>query len=102
MQQLQVNASSNTSITVCWKTPANTGGRSDLFYKISYRRIGTEKTTTVNTTADIYLITGLLPLSEYRITVVSTNGITEGIPNVAAITQQSRTTVITANTTEGG
>ena len=71
-------------------------------YQISYRRIGSEQIMTSTTTQTTYQLTGLQPLSEYRITVVSANGITLGLTDVAAITRESRTAVVTGNTTEGG
>ena len=71
-------------------------------YQISYRRIGSEQIMTSTTTQITYQLTGLQPLSEYRITVVSANGITLGLTDVAAITRESRTAVVTGNTTEGG
>ena len=71
-------------------------------YQISYRRIGSEQIMTSTTTQTTHQLTGLQPLSEYRITVVSANGITLGLTDVAAITRESRTTVVTGNTTEGG
>ena len=71
-------------------------------YQISYRRIGSEQIMTSTTTQTTHQLTGLQPLSEYRITVVSANGITLGLTDVAAITLDSRTAVITGNTTEGG
>ena len=102
VQQLQATQSTNTSITLQWSAPTNTGGRSDLVYQISYRRIGSEQIMTSNTTQITHQLTGLQPLSEYRITVASANGITLGLTDVAAITLDSRTAVITSNTTEGG
>ena len=102
VQELQAPDLTNTSITIQWTAPATTGDRSDLVYQISYRRIGTEQATIKNITQTSYQLTGLEPLSEYKITVVSANGITEGLPNVAAITLQSRTAIISASTTEGG
>ena len=104
VQNLQApgNDLTNTSIRIQWTTPATTGGRSDLEYQIGYCRIGSEQVTMRTTTQTSYQLTGLQPLSEYTITVVSANGITEGLPNVAAITLQSRTVTISASTTEGG
>ena len=102
VQNLQATQHTNTSIRIQWTAPATIGGRSDLVYQISYRRIGTEQVIMMNTTQTSYQLTGLQPLSEYTITVVSANGITEGLPNVAAITLQSRTVTISASTTEGG
>ena len=104
VQNLQApdNALTNTGIRIQWTAPATTGGRSDLVYQISYRRIGTKQVTMRTTTQTSYQLTGLQPLSEYKITVVSANGITEGLPNVAAITLQSRTVTISVSTTEGG
>ena len=106
VQNLQApgNDLTNTSIRIQWTTPATTGGRSDLERRIrlATRRIGSEQVTMRTTTQTSYQLTGLQPLSEYTITVVSANGITEGLPNVAAITLQSRTVTISASTTEGG
>ena len=104
VQNLQApdNGRTNTSITIQWTAPATTGGRSDLVYQISYRRIGTEQSIMKTTTQTSDQLTGLQPLSEYAIMVVSANGITEGLPNVAAITLQSRTATLSASTTEGG
>ena len=102
VQQLQATQSTNTSITLQWNAPTNTGGRSDLVYQISYRRIGSEQIMTSSTTQTTHKITGLQPLSEYRIRVVSANGITLELADVAAITMDSRTAEITSSTTEGG
>ena len=102
VQQLQATQSTNTTITIQWNAPANTGGRNDLVYQISYRRIGSEQIITSTTTQNTHQLTGLQPLSEYRITVVSANGITLGLTDVAAITLESRKAEITSNTTEGG
>ena len=92
----------NTSIRIQWTAPATTGGRSDLVYQISYRKIGTEDANMRTTTQTSYQLTGLEPLSEYKITVVSANGITKGLPDVEAVTLKSRTAKIPASTTEGG
>ena len=71
VQNLQApgNDLTNTSIRIQWTTPATTGGRSDLEYQISYRRIGSEQVTMRTTTQTSYQLTGLQPLSEYTITV---------------------------------
>ena len=101
VQNLQATQRTNTSIRIQW-TAATTGGRSDLVYQISYRKIGTEDANMRTTTQTSYQLTGLQPLSEYKITVVSANGITKGLPDVEAVTLKSRTAKIPASTTEGG
>ena len=77
VQNLQApdNGRTNTSITIQWTAPATTGGRSDLVYQISYRRIGTEQTIMKTTTQTSQLAAATL---QYSITVVSANGI-EGL-----------------------
>ena len=104
VQNLQApgNDLTNTSIRILWTAPATTGGRSDLEYQISYRRIGSEEVNMRTTTQTSYQLTGLQPLSQYTITVVSANGITKTLPNVEAITLQNRTVTISASTKEGG
>ena len=67
VQNLQAtgNDRTNTSIRIQWTAPATTGGRSDLEYQISYRKIGTEDVNMRTTTQTSYQLTGLEPLSEY-------------------------------------
>ena len=101
VQNLRVTRRSNTTITIEWNTPV-TIGREDIFYRISYRRVGSEDPIIRNTTQTSYQLTGLQPLSVYKITVVSSNDITEEMEDIAAITLSKRTVLIIDGTTEGG
>ena len=72
-RNLNTSFLSGILITLTWLPPINTGGRSDLRYDVSYVE-GTRKITQSSTVNNI-ILTSLIPLTRYLISVEAVNGV---------------------------
>ncbi len=85
-------------VVINWLTPIDNGGRDDLSYRVTY----TNGSFTVSPVFDVLVgtdcnITGLTPSTQYTISVISVNGVSDQYPNTA-----SRTVTITVVTNGPG
>ena len=89
---LEWNVIQSDSICISWSPPSGTGGRTDLYYIITYTNGGiTNEINNVTTTH--YTLTGLSPQTSYTISVISMNGVSDQDPNI-----NNRTSTIIINT----
>ena len=77
-----------------WNPPADTGGRSDLSYTVTYRTGNT--TITMNVPNSRVTLVLLQPLTSYNVTVSAENGVSS--QDTAG--RANRTTLITVTTSE--
>ena len=74
-----------TSITAVWSSPAQTGGRSDLFYQVEHSdpdNLGTYTGTVyLSGGSTSHTFTGLRPYTDYCIQVTSHNGVSDQDPD---------------------
>ena len=75
-----------TSITVHWSSPAETGGRSDLYYQVEHSDpdnlgtyIGTDYVSGTSTRRKVF--SGLRPYTQYCIRVIAHNGVSDQDPD---------------------
>jgi len=96
----QVNAHvGNTTAVVEWNPPLSDGGRSDIYYVVKYREVGSlgPFTTAGQTSESPFTVQGLKPVTRYVIRVIAENGVSDQ----EAGSEDERTTEIVVNTTEG-
>jgi ephrin-A len=99
-----VNSDSN-SLKVTWNPPADDGGRNDVSYTVEYQKasllhLGYMQAGRVGVGRPLmFTITGLKPVTEYQIRIISHNGVTES--DVGGVSLESRTCTTTGTTTEG-
>ena len=68
----------NTSITVRWSSPTETGGRSDLYYQVEYSDPDVPGTFIARYTRSTrYTINNLVPHTSYCIRVSAHNGVSD-------------------------
>ena len=95
----QASAVSNVSISLEWNPPAENGGRSDVQYTVSYQRTDSlhlgYDTAANNLKETGFEITGLNPLTDYKVKVCAENGVSSQSPLTSCC-------VIDVKTTEGG
>ena len=89
---LEWNVIQNDSICISWSPPSVTGGRTDLYYIITYTN-GSITNEINNVTTTHYTLTGLSPQTNYTISVISMNGVSDQDPNI-----NNRTSTIIINT----
>ena len=67
----------STTVTIAWLQPSDTGGRSDIFYTVMIE--GDDMSQTLPSTGNIttYTITDLTPSTNYDITVIAENGVSD-------------------------
>ena len=91
------NSIGSTSISISWSPPTDSGGRTDLYYTVTYSNGSfVSPVLSVGTGTELTL-TGLTPLTEYTISVTSVNGVSDQDSNTA-----NRTTSIRVTTTNRG
>ena len=83
----------STLVTISWSPPIDNGERNDLSYNVTYTNGSFNSPTVSVTNAVQYTITELTPSTQYTISVISVNGVSDQDPNTA-----SRTTTITVTT----
>ena len=94
---LENTTNNSTLVTISWSPPIDDGDRNDLSYNVTYIN-GSFNSPTVSVTNVLqYTITGLTPSTQYTISVISVNGVSDQDPNTA-----SRTTTITVTTANRG
>ncbi len=84
-------------VTISWSPPIDDGDRNDLSYNVIYTNGSFNSPTVSVTNALQYTITELTPSTQYIISVISVNGVSDQDPNTA-----SRTTTITVTTANRG
>ena len=94
----------DTTATISWTAPTNSGGRSDVFYTVGYKTNEEIEFSYYSPsppiTATYVTITGLQPLTTYVVVVVAENGITQEYTDTS---EASRTTSpLNFTTKEGG
>ena len=78
---LEWNVIQSNSISISWSPPSVTGGRTDLYYVITYTN-GSITNEINNVTTTHYTLTGLSPQTSYTISVISMNGVSDQDPNI--------------------
>ena len=78
---LEWNVIQSNSICISWSPPSVTGGRTDLYYVITYTN-GNITNEINNVTTTQYTLTGLSPQTSYTISVISMNGVSDQDPNI--------------------
>ena len=86
----------STSISISWSPPTDSGGRTDLYYTVTYSNGSFVSPVLSVGTGTQYTLTGLTPLTEYTISVTSVNGVSDQDSNTS-----SRMIDITVTTYEG-
>ena len=89
---LRTTSITGTTITLTWSPPSNTGGRTDLKYRVTYAAGNIIETP--NTTITL---TDLRPLTTYTISVETISGVMLLDPGG----QPNRTAIINVTTTGG-
>ena len=94
--------STNVTCTISWVPPSDSGGRSDIFYNITYvdecRISGTFNSITTTNTS--YVISNLKPATTYQISVTAENGVSANEVSLDQLHQRTATVICT--TKEGG
>ena len=94
----------DTTATISWTAPSNSGGRSDVFYMVGCKSAKEEEFNYASPTSPITAtqvnITGLQPLTYYSCMVVAGNGITAENKGLSPLPRTSSPTNFT--TKEGG
>ena len=67
----------STTVTITWSQPSDTGGRSDIFYTIMIEGDGMSQTLPSTGNITTYTITDLTPSTNYDITVIAENGVSD-------------------------
>ena len=92
--QLATSIIGDVATDLMWNPPADTGGRSDLSYTVTYTTGDTKISMNVpNTRISLIL---LQPLTSYNVTVSAENGVSS--QDIAG--QANRTAIITVTTSE--
>jgi len=89
----------NTTAVVEWNPPLSDGGRSDIYYVVNYREVGSlgPFTTAGQTSESPFTVQGLKPVTRYIIRITAENGVSDQEPG----SQDERTTEIVVDTREG-
>ena len=86
----------STTVTITWSQPSDTGGRSDIFYTVMIEGDGMSQTLPSTGNITTYAITDLTPSTNYDITVIAENGVSDQ-DSTSDVSARSSIIMVTTN-----